>query len=75
MNRCYVERAQSEIDDAVRAKDDDEPDKTPEERLSRLCPLRVIARMEDELKPTPDKEDERRSGEQEDNRVDYLNHD
>ena len=57
LNQWKAERAEREVDDAVRAEDDDEPDDAPHDGLFTLRTLRFISRMRDELKHSPDEED------------------
>lgn len=70
-----IEGAKCDIDDAVRAEDDDEPNETPHNRALPLFTLRFIARMRDELKHAPEEHDERDRCEKQDYRIDDLRND
>lgn len=70
--RGDTECPESEIDDAIGTKYDDEPDKAPEDCGAPLHPRGLVAGMEDELKHAPDEDDKGARREEEDDWVDYL---
>ena len=72
LNCRYAEGGEDDIDDAVRAKDDDEPDEPPHNRASALLALRLVARMRDKFKYAPEKDDERHPRKQQYERIDDL---
>lgn len=74
LNQRETERTECDIDDAIRAEDDDETDDAPHDGAPPLLALTLVFRPFDELKHAPDEEDERRPSEKQDNRIDYLHY-
>ncbi len=70
-----AEGAEREIDDAVRAKDDHEPDDAPHNRLLPFGALRLVSRVCDELKYAPNEDHERTRREEQDKRINNLHDD
>ena len=70
-----VEGAERDIDNAVRAEDDDESDNAPEDSALALLALALIPRPFDELEHAPEEEDERGGREKQDNRINNLHDD
>jgi hypothetical protein len=70
-----IEGAERDIDNAVCAEYDDEPNETPHNRALPLFTLRFIARVRDELKHAPEKHDERDRRKKQDYRIDNLHDD
>ena len=73
--RRDVEGTERDIDNTVRAKDDDESDNAPEDGALALLALALIPRPFDELEHAPEEEDERGGREKQDNRINNLHDD
>lgn len=72
LDRLEIERAERDVDDAVRAEDDDEPNETPHNRTLPFFTLRLVTRMRNELKHTPEEYNERDRRKKQDYRIDNL---
>jgi hypothetical protein len=70
-----IERAERDIDDAVCAEYDDEPDETPHNRTLPFFTLCFVARVRDELKHAPEEHDECDRRKKQDYRIDNLHDD
>lgn len=74
-DRRDAERAECDVDDAVCAEDDNEPDDAPHNRAATLLPLPLVPRSLDEFEYAPDEDDERARREKQDYRINNLHDD
>jgi len=67
-----IEGVERDVDDTVRAEDDNETDEAPEDSALALCALPFISSVCNEFERTPDEDDKRNSRKEQYQRIDYL---